>query len=376
METPLAKRTWVEINPMALAHNLELCKEIAPEAEVMAVVKADAYGHGLIQTVKVLEPLIDAFGVATLKEALTIIQMIGEAKMVLILGALLPDERETAIKNNINVTVSSLDEAKEYNELGEDIQTMVQTHIVLDTGMGRLGFSEDALLRDWEIIMALKNISVVGIATHFPCSDQNDEFTEHQIKKFTSLLKNSEFNLNPKWIHLANSAATLKKGNSGGNMIRPGLMIYGISPTEDNDSRLQPALEWKARISQIRTLPKGSSISYGRTFITERETIVATVAVGYGDGYPRSLSGKGAEVIIKGERCKILGRVTMDMIMVDITSLPQPIEMGEEATLIGKSGNEYISSTELATKADTIPWEILTGISPRVERVTCPSNKE
>ena len=153
-------------------------------------------------------------------------------------------------------------------------------------------------------------------------------------------------------------------------------MIYGISPTEDNDSRLQPALEWKARISQIRTLPKGSSISYGRTFITERETIVATVAVGYGDGYPRSLSGKGAEVIIKGERCKILGRVTMDMIMVDVTSLPQPIEMGEEATLIGKSGNEYISSTELATKADTIPWEILTGISPRVERVTCPSNKE
>ena len=185
METPLAKRTWVEINPMALAHNLELCKEIAPEAEVMAVVKADAYGHGLIQTVKVLEPLIDAFGVATLKEALTIIQMIGEAKMVLILGALLPDERETAIKNNINVTISSLDEAKEYNELGEDIQTKVQTHIVLDTGMGRLGFSEDALLRDWEIIMALKNISVVGIATHFPCSDQNDEFTEHQIKKFT-----------------------------------------------------------------------------------------------------------------------------------------------------------------------------------------------
>ena len=194
METPLAKRTWVEINPMALAHNLELCKEIAPEAEVMAVVKADAYGHGLIQTVKVLEPLIDAFGVATLKEALTIIQMIGEAKMVLILGALLPDERETAIKNNINVTISSLDEAKEYNELGEDIQTKVQTHIVLDTGMGRLGFSEDALLRDWEIIMALKNISVVGIATHFPCSDQNDEFTEHQIKEFTSLLKNSEFN--------------------------------------------------------------------------------------------------------------------------------------------------------------------------------------
>ena len=134
------------------------------------------------------------------KEALTIIQMIGEAKMVLILGALLPDERETAIKNNINVTVSSLDEAKEYNELGEDIQTKVQTHIVLDTGMGRLGFSEDALLSNWEN-NGFKNISVVGIATHFPCSDQNDEFTEHQIKKFTSLLNNSEFNLNPKWIH-------------------------------------------------------------------------------------------------------------------------------------------------------------------------------
>ena len=367
MAASLARRTWVEINPKALLNNLDLCKQIAPDAEIMAVVKADAYGHGLIETVKTLDPKIDAFGVATLKEAITIVPIMNQCKMVMILGALLPDERETAIKNDINVTVSSLEEAKEYDELGRLNHRKVKVHLILDTGMGRLGFCEKTFLRDCEEIRSFQNINIVGIATHFPCSDQNDEFTDHQIERFKSLLKSSK--INPKWVHLANSAAALRMGSSGGSMIRPGLMIYGISPTESNDPRLQPALEWKARINQIRVLEEGSSISYGRTFVTEKETKVATIAVGYGDGYPRSLSSKGAEVIIKGERCKILGRVTMDMIMADVSSLDEPIETGDEVILIGREGDECISSTELAIKSETIPWEILTGISPRVLRV-------
>ena len=374
MEDNLAKRTWVEVNPEALKENLSICQESAPDAAVMAVVKADAYGHGLTETVKALESQIDAFGVATLKEAITIIPLISEKKMVMILGALLPDERETAIMQDIHVTVSSLEEAKEFNEIGKSNDKSVQVHLILDTGMGRLGFSDNNFAKNCQEIKALDHITISGAATHFPCSDKDDEFTDQQIKKFHSLLQDS--NIKPKWIHLANSAATLRIGNSSGTMIRPGLMIYGISPIEDQDSGLRPAMEWKARISQIRKLPLGSSISYGRSYITKDETKVATVAVGYGDGYPRSLSGKDAEVIIKGTRCRILGKVTMDMIMVDVTQIDQPLGSGDEVTLIGTEGDEYISASELAKKANTIPWEILTGISPRVERMSCLKNKE
>ena len=374
MEDKLAKRTWVEINPEALKKNLTVCRESAPGAAVMAVVKADAYGHGLTETVKAIESQIDAFGVATLKEAITIISLISEKKTVMILGALLPDERETAIMQDIHVTVSSLQEAQEFSEIGKSNDKEVKVHLVLDTGMGRLGFSDNNFARNCQEIKALDYISISGVATHFPCSDIDDEFTNQQIKTFNSLLQYS--NIKPKWIHLANSAATLRIGNSSGTMIRPGLMIYGISPIKDQDSGLKPAMEWKARISQIRKLPLGSSISYGRSFITEAETRVATVAVGYGDGYPRSLSDKDAEVIIKGKRCRILGKVTMDMIMVDVTQIDQLLESGDEVTLIGTEGNEYISALELANKANTIPWEILTSISPRVERMICLENKE
>ena len=374
MEDKLAKRTWVEINPEALKKNLHVCRELAPDAAVMAVVKADAYGHGLTETVKAIESQIDAFGVATLREAITIISLISEKKMVMILGALLPDERKAAILQDIHVTVSSLEEAKEFSDLGKSCDREVQAHLVLDTGMGRLGFSEKSFVENCQEIKTLNHISIKGVATHFPCSDQDNEFTEKQIKAFNSILRNS--NIKPKWIHLANSAATLRIGNSSGTMIRPGLIIYGISPIEDSGSKLKPAMEWRARISQIRNLPPGSSISYGRSYITEAETKVATVAVGYGDGYPRSLSGKDTEVIIKGTRCRILGKVTMDMIMVDVTTICEPLKSGDEVTLIGTEGNECISVLELAKKAETIPWEILTGISPRVERMICEENKE
>ena len=204
MAASLAKRTWVEINPKALFNNLDLCKKIAPDAEIMAVVKADA---GMVfETVKTLDAKIDAFGVATLKEAMTILPIMERCKMVMILETLLPDERETAIKNNINVTVSSLEEAQEYDDLGKTNNKEVKVHLIVDTGMGRLGFTEKNFLRDCEEIRSFKNIDIVGMATHFPCSDQNDEFTDHQIERFKSLLKSS--NIDPKWIHLANSAAS------------------------------------------------------------------------------------------------------------------------------------------------------------------------
>lgn len=367
MGTVKPKRTWVEIDPNALRANLYYAREVAGGADVMAVVKADAYGHGFEETIKALDSEVSAFGVATLNEALAVSSVTQKTTDIMILGALLPDEREDAVSAGLHVTISSLLEAIEYNETGQRIGSRVRSHLVLDTGMGRLGFTEKEFISECPQISSLSNIETEGIATHFPCSDVDLEFTKNQIEKFESIIK--ETKLKPRWIHLANSAGIINFGNAGGNMIRPGLMLYGISPTNDPSHKLKPAMEWKTRITQIRKLPPGSGISYGQTFITNKDTLVATVAVGYGDGYPRSVSGNDAEVIIQGKRCPVLGNVTMDMIMIDVSELSSSPCPGDEVTLLGGQMEKPITAVELASKAKTIPWEILTGISPRVERV-------
>ncbi|MEC7357091.1 MAG: alanine racemase [Verrucomicrobiota bacterium] len=367
MDTVKPKRTWVEIDPNALRTNLGHAREMAGGADVMAVVKADAYGHGFSETIKALDSEVSAFGVATLNEALAVMSVTQQTTDIMVLGALLPDEREDALSAGLHVTISSLGEAEEYNKIGQEIGSQVKSHLVLDTGMGRLGFTDKDFISEFPQISSLPNIKIEGIATHFPCSDRDFEFTKNQIKKFETIIKESK--LKARWTHLANSAGVINFGNAGGNMIRPGLMLYGISPTPDPNQNLRPAMEWKTRITQVRKLPPGSGISYGQTFVTDMTTLVATVAVGYGDGYPRSVSGNGAEVAIQGKRCPVLGKVTMDMIMIDVselTSLPSP---GDEVTLLGGQMAEPITATELASKAGTIPWEILTGISPRVERL-------
>ena len=367
MGTAKPKRTWVEIDPNALRTNLCQASELADGAEVMAVVKADAYGHGFACTIKALDPEVSAFGVATLNEALAVMSVAEKTTDIMVLGALLPDEREEAVNAGLHVTISSSLEAKEYNEIGERTGSRVRAHLVLDTGMGRLGFTDKDFISECPQISSSSNIEIEGIATHFPCSDGDLEFTRNQIEKFTTIIQESK--LKARWIHLSNSAGVINFGNAGGNMIRPGLMLYGICPTNRSNHKLRPAMEWKTRITQVRELPYGSGISYGQTFITEKNTSVATVAVGYGDGYPRSVSGNDSEVIIKDKRCPVLGRVTMDMIMVDVSDLdPLPCH-GDEVTLLGGQMTEAITAKELASKAGTIPWEILTGISPRVERI-------
>jgi alanine racemase len=367
MGTAKPKRTWVEIDPNALRTNLCQASELADGAEVMAVVKADAYGHGFACTINALDPEVSAFGVATLNEALAVMSVAEKTTDIMVLGALLPDEREEAVSAGLHVTISSSLEAKEYNEIGERTGSRVRAHLVLDTGMGRLGFTDKDFISECPQISSSSNIEIEGIATHFPCSDGDLEFTRNQIEKFTTIIQESK--LKARWIHLSNSAGVINFGNAGGNMIRPGLMLYGICPTNRSNHKLRPAMEWKTRITQVRELPSGSGISYGQTFITEKNTSVATVAVGYGDGYPRSVSGNDSEVIIKDKRCPVLGRVTMDMIMVDVSDLdPLPCH-GDEVTLLGGQMTEAITAKELASKAGTIPWEILTGISPRVERI-------
>ena len=213
----------------------------------------------------------------------------------------------------------------------------------------------------------MPNLTISGFATHFPSADEDQELTKFQIDQFRTLSKRTE--LSPQWIHLANSAGILGFGKAGGNMVRPGLMLYGIPPVtaSPHARQIHPTLEWKARITQVRNLPEGSGISYGQTFITPQKMKVATIAAGYGDGYPRNLSGTGTEVIIGNRRCPLLGRVTMDMLMADVSDLEVTPAPGDNVTLIGGQNNP-ITVAELADKSNLIPWEILTGISPRVSR--------
>ncbi len=367
-------RTWVEIKPAALIDNVNLARSASGNAAVMAVVKADAYGHGLTGIASELSPQVEAFGVATLAEALTVRKAVGETPMVMVLGALLADERESALLAGLHVTVSSLDEARAYSDLAVALDSYFAIHPIADTGMGRLGFLEDEFTSAATQISSMPGLAIEGFATHFPSADENPEFTEKQITRFLELCRQT--GLTPPWIHLANSAGILGFGKAGGNMVRPGLMLYGIPPVpgHKNAGKLKPALEWKARITQVRNLPAGSGISYGQTFVTAKATRIATVAVGYGDGYPRRLSGSATEIFIAGQRCPLLGRVTMDMIMADVSLLETAPSPGDTATLIGGNNGNPITVTELAEKAGLIPWEILTGIAPRVARVMIPAD--
>jgi alanine racemase len=373
MPTPLPRRTWVEIDPSALRHNAKIARDFADGAAVMAVVKADGYGHGLAEVTHALAPVVDAFGVATLREALAVRQIVGSGTDVMLLGALLPDERESALRSNLSVTVSGTDEARAYSELATKIGAKARVHLAIDTGMGRVGFIENEFAAAVPLLSTLPGIEIEGLATHFPSADEDPEFTRGQITRFAALRDSASTTF--RWTHLCNSAGVLGFGAAGGNLIRPGLMLYGVAPSPDQKADLKPALAWRARITLVRDLPAGSGISYGRRFVTADPTRVATLAVGYGDGYPRHLSGNDAEVLIGGRRCPLLGRVTMDQIMVDVSEGKPPLP-GDTATLIGTTPGhgDAITASELANRSGTIPWEIFTGIAPRVAREVIPDN--
>ena len=361
----MPKRCWVEIDLGALAHNAGVAREAAGGGDLMAVVKADGYGHGMVAVGAALESSVDAFGVASVEEGIRL-RAAGCRLPVMVLGAVVPDFFPALVANDLQAMISNVEEAGALSEAAVAAEKMVAMHLMLDTGMGRIGFlNEDSLGQ----LAELDNIDIVGVASHYPSADEDADFTKQQLEVFLARVEAA--GLAPHWTHIANSAGVLDFPNTTTNMVRAGLMLYGISPLEAHQEKLRPALAWKTRIALVRNLPPGSGVSYGRTFITEREpfTRVATVSVGYGDGYQRALSGNGADVLIRGQRCPIIGRVTMDQIMVDVTGLGDVVMAGDEVVLIGEQGGESILATELAQKAGTIAWEVFTNISERVSRV-------
>ncbi|MFK7851233.1 MAG: alanine racemase [Akkermansiaceae bacterium] len=355
-------RSWVEINLSNLRHNLSVARN-ASGCEIMAVVKAGAYGHGLEKISAVMESEGIAFlGVANVGEARRI-QNSGVKLPIYLLGATWEQEREEIVRRNLTPCISTLEEAASFNQIAKRLGINLPVHLAIDTGMGRGGFLPDELLEKVTKLLEYQSLSFEGIASHLSSSDEDKNFTAEQIEIFTETVGSLDDRLDFKWKHLFNSGGILGYPKTICNLARPGLMIYGVSPLEQYQRQLKTVMSLKSRVSLVRTVPKGHSISYGHTFVTDRPTRIATVGIGYGDGFPRLLSGKGARVSIRNTTHPIVGRVTMDQIVVRLPDNSE-VKTGDEVELFG----EEIPVTEIAMLAETIPWEIFTGITPRVKR--------
>jgi len=368
-------RTWVEVSFDALRNNLAWIRHrVGPRVKILAVVKADAYGHGLPQIAGALmHGGVDVFGVATLNEALGV-RAVGAGWPILLLGSSLPAEVETAVRHNVMPTISSLDEARRFQREAARQKKMLAVHMKVDTGMGRLGFWHEEAVEPIRRIATMPNLRLQGIYTHFPSAEDDAAFSLEQVEKFRAVVRQGSVRIPLR--HADNSAGVLnvhagsRRFGSLFNVVRPGLMMYGIVPPGlPPVPQLQPTLGFKSRVILVKRIAAGRSISYGRTFVAQRPMRVAIIGAGYGDGYSRDLSNRG-EVLIRGRRCPVLGRVTMDQTIADVSHARfRNLSAGEEVVLVGRQGLGCITAVALAAWAGTIPWEAMTSITKRVPRV-------
>lgn len=355
-------RCWAEIDRSALHHNATVVRKRIGSAEMLAVVKANAYGHGLVGAAEALADDVQLFGVANLEEATQLRAVLPHP--IIILGPAISDERPTIVESGFIPTISTLAEAEAFNGLGR-----TAINFKVDTGMGRMGAVESAAVEIFQRVTGLPHIEIHSISTHLPVSNEDTEYTRDQLIRFRKIVEQLRGVVPGQYkAHVLQSVGTLAFNRPTFEIVRAGIILYGISPLPQFQKLLSPAMTWKTRIALVRDMPKGSSISYGRTFITPRKMRIATLSAGYADGYPRHLSNHDASVLVRGQRCPLLGRVTMDLIMIDVSRIDD-VEVGDEVVLMGRDGNEEVSCTELAEKAGTITWEITTRIGARVRRV-------
>lgn len=362
--------TWAEIDLRAIEYNYrQVRRAVGNGVMMMAVVKANGYGHGTVEVSTVLERLgVDYLGVATTDEAVRLRDH-GIKTPVLILGSVLPGEVRVAMEKDITLTLCGDEILKAIRENAvEGLRAKV--HLKVDTGMGRIGVWHEAALDFVKRIAAEKSIILEGIYTHFSSIGRDDFFTQYQIEAFEKLLADIEKN----WIkipirHAANSIATVDFKRSHMNLVRPGLVIYGMYPkhTFPKLIKLKPALALKTRIVFIKDTPPGRSISYGRTYITQKHTKIATLPIGYADGFFRNLSNR-AEVLVRGHFAPVIGKVTMDQSMIDVGHI-RGVKVGDEVVIIGKQGPHEIRAEKLARLAGTIAYEVVCSISNRVPRI-------
>ena len=364
-------RCWAEIDRSALRHNATVVRGRIGSAELLAVVKADAYGHGMIGVAKALANDVQLFGVANLQEAIALQNELSHP--IIILGPALPEERLTIVERGFIPSISTFAEAEDFSLVAGDAPVLINFKI--DTGMGRMGVPEPDAVTVFKGISALPNVKIHSISTHLPVSDEDAEYTSDQLLRFGRNVKQLRAEVPGDYkVHVLQSAGTLAFNQEIFDIVRAGIMLYGISPLPEFQKLLKPVMTWKTRIVLVRDMPKGSSISYGRTFITPRKMRIATLSTGYADGYPRHLSNREAAVLVRGRRCALLGRVTMDLMMIDVSMIDN-VQVGDEVVLMGRDANEEISCAELAERAGTITWEITTRVGSRVRRVYVEGNR-
>lgn len=369
----ILRPAWAEIDLDAIAYNTRNIKKLIGDKDLIAVVKANCYGHGVIDIIPtLLENGASRFAVAMISEALEIRDNKITAP-VMILGFTPLYLGEELINNNIEQTVYDLDYAKELSKIALTLNKKAKIHIAIDTGMGRIGFlPNEKSIDNITEICSLEGIEVIGIFTHFSTSDEKDkEYSHDQFTKMLSVmdtLKKRGIDIPLK--HVANSGAIIDLPDTYLDAVRAGIILYGYYPSDEidkNNLALKPALTLKATITNVKTLEKDMYVSYGRTFKTSNETIVATIPVGYADGYLRKLAENG-KVIIKGEFAPIIGRICMDQFMIDVTNIPD-VKIGDEVILLGEKNGLKYNADDMAKKLDTINYEVTCMLKSRLPRV-------
>ncbi|MFP4697927.1 MAG: alanine racemase [Eubacteriales bacterium] len=373
-------RVYAQIDLDAIAYNLkEIVRIKDANAEVMALIKADGYGHGAIPISRTLvENGVDRLGVAVIEEGIAL-RKSGVDIPILVLGYTPEHQIEQLINYNLTQAVFKINMVNEIGKIAKRLNKKAKIHIKIDTGMGRLGFfPKDETIEIIKYILSIPNVEVEGIFTHFAKADEKDKtYTYNQLEifnKFIDKLKKQKINIPIK--HAANSAGLIEVKEGHFQLVRAGISIYGLYPSDDidfNKIELKPALSLKSHIIFLKEVEKGTSISYGGTYITSRKSRIATIPVGYGDGYPRALSSKG-RVLIRGQYAPIIGRICMDQFMVDVSNISN-VEDGDEVVLIGKQGDNIITVDEIAELTNTINYEIICGLGKRIPRTYLKNNK-
>lgn len=371
-------RCYVKVDLEAIAHNIkEVKKKIPQGTKVLVVIKMDAYGHGAVAVAKRLADEVDFYAVATIEEAIDLREA-GILVPIVILGYISPIEYEDLVKWDVSQTIFTYEDAKKLSDVAAHMGKKAKIHIAADTGMSRIGYvySEEAVAEIHKI-NELPGIIIEGMFTHFSCADMTDKtYSKMQIEAFTAFvdrLKSEGIGI--PIVHMCNSAGIMEFDNCCFDMVRSGIITYGLCPSDEvnmGSMDLRPALEWKCHVVHVKEVPAGVGVSYGATFVTERKMRIATVSAGYGDGYPRSLSSNGNEprgkVLIRGQYAPIIGRVCMDQFMVDISNIPG-VCIEDEVTLIGRDGDFCITAEEVGGWSGRFNYELVCDINKRVERI-------
>lgn len=373
------KRVYATVDLDAIRQNMEAMKaNIAKGTMICGVVKSDGYGHGSVPVAKAVEDLVWGYAVAAVEEG-WVLRDHHITKPILVLGYVPEEEFESLVEQEIRYTVSEWKEVEILSKIAQKLGKNAYVHIKMDTGMGRIGLrSAEEILTLAQKIENLPNIVIEGIFTHMATADMADKTkAKEQIRMFREMLQLLENNgIYIPIRHCSNSAGIIDLKEANIDMVRAGIALYGLYPSEEVNKEnvcLIPALELKSIVSYLKTVPKGSPIGYGATFVTQKETKVATVSIGYGDGYPRALSNKGY-ALVRGKKAPIIGRICMDQFMMDVSDIPE-IQQGDTVTLIGKDQNEQITVEELAELAGTFNYEFVCDLGKRIPRVYISGGK-